>query len=433
MADIFQLVRGMHDILPDEQNFFTIVKKAVRHRCRQSGFRRISTPILEDSEIFLRGIGENTDLVEKEMYFVQSGEKKLALKPESTAGICRSFLEHGMQSWPQPVQFYYFEPHFRHDRPQKNRFRQFWQFGVEVLGARDVSIDAQVILLATKILDDLKILDRFSLQINSIGSHESRKNFESELQNFFLGRERGLCNDCRNRIHKNPMRILDCKNEDCQILSKLAPKISDFLDNDSKKFFQELKKILENLGIKFHENPNLVRGLDYYCDTVFEFWDKSLGAQNAVGGGGRYDYLIETLGGTKTPGFGFAFGVERIVSHLKNSEILPPQKDQIDIFVAAIGENAKIEAIKILDKFHDKGIHAIGAMGKNSMRSQLKMADKFGAKFAILIGEIEVREKTVILRNMEKGAQKIIPATKILSAIAEEIDPKNFDLWKIGE
>jgi histidyl-tRNA synthetase len=429
-----QLVRGMKDLLPQDHDYFTLVKKAVRHRSRQAGFTRVTTPILEHAEVFERGIGEATDIVEKEMFSLNSRSgKRLAMKPESTAGVVRSYIEHGMGSWSQPVQLYYIEPHFRYDRPQKGRYRQFWQYGVEVIGARDPSIDAQVILLGHKILEDLQIADRFELQINTIGTPEARKKYEEALQNHFIGRERNLCPDCQRRLHKNPLRILDCKEEDCQILASIAPKFADFMDSESQEFYDQLKSFLDELGITYNENKALVRGLDYYSDTVFEFWDRHEGAQNAIGGGGRYDGLCEKLGGAKTPAVGFSFGMERVISHLQAAGITPPEKDKIHVFVACLGDFAKKSAVKLLSKMHDKGIHARGAIGKASMKAQLKMADKSGAQWTVIMGEVEVRENVAIIRDMQKGAQETYPLPEIIDRIVEKVGEENLDVYEIGE
>lgn len=429
----FQAVRGMKDLLPTDHEFFTIVKKAVRHRSRQAGFRRISTPMAENIKVFERGIGNATDIVEKEMFtLTDRSENKLALKPESTAGVMRAFIEHGMHSWSQPVKLYYIEPHFRYDRPQKGRYRQFWQYGVEVIGARDSSIDAQVILLAQKILEDLQIADRFEIQINTIGTPLCRKNFEEALQNHFFGRERNLCDDCRRRLHTNPIRILDCKEEDCQILASLAPKFDNYLDEESKEFYKKVLEFLDELNIKYTENKKLVRGLDYYSDTVFEFWDKQEGSQNAIGGGGRYDGLCEMLGSQPTPAVGFSFGIERVISHLKESGVKPPVKDKVHVFVACLGDFAKKKAVKILSDLHDKGIHAMGALGKASMKAQLRMADKFEVDWTIILGEVEVRENIVIIRNMQKGAQETFSMDEVVERIIERIGKENLDIYEIG-
>ncbi|MBI5414210.1 histidine--tRNA ligase [Candidatus Peregrinibacteria bacterium] len=430
----YQSLRGFHDVLPDEYDYYTLVKKTARHRLRQAGFRRISTPIMEETALFVRAAGETTDIVEKEMFTMQSRSgKSMSLKPESTAGIVRAYIEHGMMNLPQPVQLYAIEPHFRYDRPQKGRYRQFHQLDFEVIGTRDASIDAQVILISYKFLKDLKILHHFSLQLNTLGNAESRKQFNDDLRNYFFGKERYLSEDLLSKLEKNPIRILDAKDEDVQILLSKAPKLGDYLDAASKEYYAEVKGFLDELGISYRENKNLVRGLDYYSDTVFEFWDKNEGAQNAVGGGGRYDGLVEFLGGRPTPAVGVAFGLERIVQHMKDEGIVPPQKDKIPVFVAQLGGEAKKKAMRILAELHDKGIHAVGAVGKASIKYQLEMANKVNADWAVLMGEVEVREKKAILRDMNAGTQEIVEIDEVVKKVLELVGSENLDVYTLGE
>ncbi|MEI7511413.1 MAG: histidine--tRNA ligase [Candidatus Peregrinibacteria bacterium] len=430
----FQTLRGFMDVLPEDHEYFTLIKKAVRHRARQAGLRRISTPYLEETGVFVRGLGESTDVVSKELFTLESRSGKLmSLKPEGTAGAVRAYIEHGMHTLPQPVQFYYIEPHFRYDRPQKGRFRQFHQYGFEIIGERDPSIDAQVIHIAWKILKDMGIDKRFDLQINTLGTPTARGEYISALKNYFYGKERHLCSDCQNRLESNPLRLLDCKEEDCQILSSLAPKMQEYLDQESTDFYESLKAYLVELEVPFYENPRLVRGLDYYTDTVFEFWDRSQGAQNAIGGGGRYDGLVEKLGGTHTPAFGCAFGMERVMMHLKEAGITPPPKDRIHVFVAQLGEEAKKKAMRLVSDLREEGIHTMGAMGKSSMKAQLKMADKFGVDWTVILGEVEVRNGTAIIRDMEHGRQEIVPMNTIIPEIIKLVGAEKRDRYELGE
>ncbi|QQS59791.1 histidine--tRNA ligase [Candidatus Peregrinibacteria bacterium] len=426
----FQSPRGMHDILPEDHDYFTVVKKAVRHRCRQAAFRRISTPVMEDAGVFDRSLGAETDVLQKEMYRLTMGDNTYALRPEGTAGICRAYLEHGMASWPQPVQLYYIEPNFRHDRPQKGRYRQFFQYGVEVLGGRDPSLDAQIILLASKILEDLLVRDRFTLQINTIGTAENRKAYENALRDYFLPKKRNLSEDSQQRIDSNPLRILDSKDEDDKILAELAPKFEGYLDDEAKEYFEKVRHFLDQLGIQYEINQKLVRGLDYYCDTVFEFIDSD---GLTVCGGGRYDGLMEMLGGEPTPGFGFAAGVERLALHLKDAGVVPPEKDNVDIYVACIGDPAKGKAMRLISDLHDMGLHVRGAIGKASLKNQLRMADKFGARWTLILGDVEVRENIIILRDMKEGVQERIPFDGILHRMNELLVEQKPDTWKMGE
>ena len=434
MPQPLQTPKGVHDILPADHEFHTFVKKVVRHRARQAGFRRISTPIFEFTEVFSRGIGDTSDIVSKEMYtFKDRKDRSLTLKPEGTAGVVRAYIEHGMSSWPQPLMLYYFEPHFRYDRPQKGRYRQFWQFGFEVIGESDPALDAQVIQLANKINEDLGVDGIFDLQINTIGTPESRAKYVQALQDYYVGKERSLCENCNYRLTTNPLRLLDCKEEDCQILAKMAPLMKDYLDKESTDYHEELKGYLDEIGIKYVENPQLVRGLDYYTKTVFEFWDKDEGAQNAIGGGGRYDGLIELMGGQSTPAVGYAAGVERLIANMKREKIRVPSKDDMHVFVAQLGNEAKRKCLPLIDKLRDAGLKTMGAMGKGSINIQLRLADKFKVPYTVLIGITEVREGTAIIRDMSKGIQETVHFEDVPERLVELIGEENLDKYSPGE
>lgn len=434
--DKFQKPKGVHDILPGTQEYFTYIKKVVRHRARQNGFKRISTPIFEFTGLFQRSIGDNTDVVSKEMYtFADRKGRSLTLKPEGTAGVCRAYIEHNMHTWPQPVELYYIEPHFRYDRPQKGRFRQFWQYGFEIIGEADPALDAQLIYMANKIHDDLGVADLFRLQINSIGcaSPECRPRFLEDLKNFYIGKERSLCEDCKIRVEKNPLRLLDCKMEDCAILAKLAPKMKDYLCKECKEFHEQLLEFLRDLKIEYVENSSLVRGLDYYTKTVFEFWDRETGAQNAICGGGHYDALMEMLGGHPAPAVGFASGIERIVDNMKREGIKVPMKDDLHVFVAQLGFEAKKKCLPLIEKLREAGIKTLGALGKGSIKAQLGMADRFKVPYTIIMGTTEVRDETAIVRNMQKGTQEIVPFEKVVEKIKHMIGEENLDTYSPGE
>lgn len=434
MSALFQSPKGVHDILPDEHLYFSFIKKVVRHRLRQAGFRRISTPIFENVDVFARGIGNDTDIVEKEMYtFESKGGAKLALKPEGTAGVVRAYLEHGMQQLAQPVELYYIEPHFRYDRPQKGRYRQFHQFGFEVMGEADAAIDAQVIYLAHKINTDLGIADRLKLQVNTIGCPTCRKKYKEDLINFYAGKERSLCENCKSRLHKNPLRLLDCKEEDCQILASMAPTFESVIDEECKEHFRLLLEYLDELDVPYEKNTHLVRGLDYYTRTVFEFWSKKDGAQNAIGGGGRYDGLVELMGGQPTPAIGYAGGMERIVDYMKEAGIRPPNKDRVQIFVAQLGLAAKKKALPLLNELREKGINTVGAVGKDSLKAQVGLADKMQARYALIMGQIEVKEGTIILRDMERGSQEIISFDGVVDRVVELLGEHKLDQKKLWE
>lgn len=430
----FQCPKGTHDILPDDQLYFTFIKKVVRHRCREAGFRRITTPHFENVELFTHGLGNSTDVVEKEMFVFESKSgKKLALKPEGTAGVVRAYLQHGMQQLPSPVALYYVEPHFRYSRPQKGRYRQFHQFGFELIGESDPAIDAQIIYLAYKINQDLGIAEKLNLQINTIGCSDCRKKYKEELINFYTGKERSLCEDCKNRLNKNPLRLLDCKEEDCQIIASMAPKLSNVLCEGCKEHYNLLKEFLDELNVPYTENQSLVRGLDYYSRTVFEFWSKSDGSQNATGGGGRYDGLVELMGGQDTPAIGYAAGVERTIEYMKESGIRPPNKDRIHVFIAQLGHIAKKRSLSLLNELREKGLNVVGSAGKASIKSQMRVADRLKAKYALILGQIEVQEGTIILRDMDKGSQETISIEGISDLITEKIGVNKLDkrnLWE---
>lgn len=430
----FQNPKGVHDILPPDQDFYTYIKKVVRHRARQAGFRRITTPIFEFTEVFKRSIGAGSDIVSKEMYtFEDKKGRSLTLKPESTAPVVRSYIQNNMNQWAQPVLLFYIEPHFRYDRPQKGRYRQFWQFGFEIIGESDAALDAQLIQLAIKIHGDLGIADFFSLQLNTIGTPESRKKYATILQDYYAGKERSLCEDCKVRLGINPLRLLDCKAEDCQILAQMAPQMKDYLDKESLEFHEELKGYLDEIGIEYTENPRLVRGLDYYSKTVFEFWDKNEGAQNAVGGGGRYDGLVELMGGQPTPAVGYAAGIERIIANMKREKIRVPSKDELHVFVAQLGNEAKKKCLNLIDDMREAGIKTMGALGKGSINIQLRIADKFKVPYSVIIGITEVREGVAIIRDMKKGVQETVKMENVVPKLIKLIGEKNLDRYTPGE
>jgi histidyl-tRNA synthetase len=439
MAEIFRTPKGTHDVLPEDHTYMTYIKKAVRHRARQAGFKRIDPPMFEEKGVFERGIGSHTDIVEKELFTVtgkRDGEgvaREYALRPEFTAGICRSYIENGMQQLPQPVQLYAIGQCFRYDRPQKGRYRQFHQFDLELIGLKDASLDAQLIHVCSKIFEDLRISERLKLQINNIGTSDNRKAYVEALKEYFINKERNLPEDDRRRLKTNPLRLLDSKEEDTQILIKNAPKLSQFIDKESKEFHDTLLEYLEALKIDYVENPGLVRGLDYYTQTVFEFWDSSSGAQNAVGGGGRYDGLMEMLGGKPTPGVGFAGGMERVIWHMKEAGVLVPNKDQVDVFVAQLGPEAKKKCLQLITMLRDNGIHTVGALGEASLKSQMRLADKFQSRYTLLLGKMEVKENTIILRDMKAGKQKQMDFKDAIPEVVKLLGKNNLDTYVLRD
>lgn len=430
----YQTPKGVHDILPEDHEFYTFIKKVVRHRCRQAGFRRITTPVFEFTDLFTRSIGSTSDIVSKEMYtFEDKKGRSLTLRPEGTAGVVRAYIQHGMQSWAQPVELYYIDPYFRYDRPQKGRYRQFWQFGFEIIGESDPALDAQLIYICNKIYDDLGIAQILNLQLNSIGCRECRPAYINTLKDYYFGKERSLCADCKDRLDKNPLRLLDCKEEDCQILAEIAPKMADHLCDECKEYHADVKEFLDEMGIEYEENPSLVRGLDYYTKTVFEFWDRTDGAQNSVGGGGRYDGLIELLGGQETPACGFAAGMERIIANMKREKIRVPKKDDLHLFVAQLGKEAKKKCLPLISELRDAGVKTMGALGKGAIKHQLRLADKFNVPYAVIVGLTEVREGTAIIRDMKVGTQKTVPFDDVVDEVIKLIGEKSIDKYSPGE
>lgn len=429
MQQYIQSVKGMHDILPDDHVYFTFLKKVIRHLCRQNGIKRITTPVLEHTELFKKGLGESTDIVEKEMYtFQDQGEEWLTLRPEGTAGIVRSYLEHGMHTLPQPVELYCIDPMFRRERPQKGRFRQHFQLSVEIIGESDPAIDAELINLLYSICSNVGLKDDIKVLINSLGTPASRTKYIAELRNFYMGKERNLCETCQRRLENNPLRLLDCKEEDCKLLASLAPKMKDFLDTDSKEFHEKVKEYLTELGIPFEEDPTLIRGQDYYTKTVFEIVpiNEALG-KGSLGGGGRYDGLVEVYGGNSTPASGFGMGFERIIAAMKAKDLGVQSKDTLHVFLIQLGDQAKKKSLRLLQDIRSHGIKIRGAFGKDSIKSQLRLASKLEAQYTLILGQIEVRDNVIILRDMQKGKQKTISLNDVTKELLELIDPTTLD------
>ena len=438
MAEPLRTPKGTSDVLPEDHQYQTYIKKAVRHRCRQAGYKRIDTPIFEKIEVFERGIGQHTDVIEKELFMVGShhseeGMEAFALRPEFTAGICRSYIEHGMKQLPQPVELYSIGPAFRHDRPQKGRYRQFHQFDLEVIGLSDPSLDAQLIHVCNKIFSDLRINDQLTMQLNNIGTAENRKEYVQALKDFFIGKERNLPELDRERLKTNPLRLLDSKEEDTQILLKNAPTLDQFISDESKEYHETVQEYLAEMGDEYVENTHLVRGLDYYNQTVFEYWDNETGGKNAIGGGGRYDPLIELLGGPPTPGVGFAGGIERIIYQMKQAGVRAPNRDQIDVFVAQLGPEAKKKCLSLISELRDLGVHTLGALGEASLKSQMRLADKFGAKYTLLLGQMEVKSGTIIFRDMAAGKQKEIKFEEAIPKVIEALGEDTLDTYTLRD
>ncbi len=410
---MYQAPRGTADILPEEQAYWHYVGQKAADTCRLYGYQRIDSPTFEDTGLFLRGVGPGTDIVEKEMYtFTDKGGNQVTLRPEGTAPVCRAYLEHGLHNLPQPVKLYYLASIFRYERPQAGRLREHHQFGCEAIGDDDPALDAEVIALAWHFFHSLQ-LSHLSLQLNSIGCKRCRPGYLTVLTEYYANYAAELCPDCRSRLARNPLRLLDCKNPSCQERANNAPRSVDHLCGQCSTHFRKLREYLELLEIPFVVNHRLVRGLDYYTRTVFEIQPEAGGAQSTLGGGGRYDDLIEELGGKPTPAIGFAAGIERIVLNLKKQGIAVPPLPMPQVFIAYLGDDARREAIKLAAQLRQAGIGAIMATGSRSLKAQLRQANARGTRYAVIIGEEEVRAGSVVLRDMVSARQKTVPVAQL--------------------
>ena len=410
---MYQAPRGTQDILPEEQAYWRFVEQKAAHICQLYGYERIDTPVIEDAGLFNRSVGEGTDIVDKEMYtFEDRGGNKLALAPEGTASVCRAYLEHGMQNLPQPVKLYYIASMFRYGRPQAGRYRQHRQFGCEAVGSDDPALDAEVIDTAWQFYTSMNISQLF-LALNSIGCKECRHAYLDALKEHYVRHGEKLCTDCNIRLVKNRMRLLDCKKPSCQPVANSAPKSIDYLCPACAEHFSQLQKYLGLLGIPFGVNHRLVRGFDYYTRTVFEIQPASGGSQSALGGGGRYDRLIEELGGKPIPAVGFGLGIDRIILQLKDQKIDVPPIAKPQVFIAYLGDTAREEAFKLTDSLRCLGIGVIQAIGDRSLKAQLRQANTLGALKAVIIGDEELKAGTAILRNMTTASQETVPLAQL--------------------
>ncbi|MCX7780570.1 MAG: histidine--tRNA ligase [Negativicutes bacterium] len=414
--------RGTKDVLPDTSGFWQYVESRAREICKIYGYHEIRTPIFEHTELFLRGIGETTDIVQKEMYtFEDRGGRSIPLRPENTAAVVRAFLEHKLYAQPQPSKLFYIGPMFRYDRPQAGRLRQFHQFGVEAISSPGPTVDAEIILLAVQFLQSLGLGD-LKLYLNSVGCPQCRPHYRSKLQAFYQDKLPQLCHDCRSRFDRNPMRILDCKENACAELSQDVPEIVDCLCEECAAHFNQLQNLLKAAGTEFHLNPRLVRGLDYYTKTAFEIQYSPLGAQSAVCGGGRYDGLIEECGGQPTPGIGFAIGLERVLLALEKQALLPPITPSLDLYAAPLDENAVAVAFRLVSELRRSKISCdMDVMGR-SLKAQLKYASQYPARFVAIIGDDEVRQNKVMLKNMKTGDQHLIDIADVRAKLLTEME-----------
>jgi len=411
--------RGTFDILPQEHAYWKYVEEKATSLCQLYGYQPLSTPVFEDAQIFTKTVAGGTDIVDKEMYiFEDKSGQELALRAEGTAPVCRAYLEHGLFNLPQPVKLYYIGPAFRYERPQSGRYRQHHQFGFEALGEADPALDAEVIEMARQFFYSLG-LSRFTIQLNSIGCELCRPGYLEVLRQHYAGYTDHLCPDCKARLVKNPLRLLDCKKPSCQEIAKTAPKIADYLCPECQLHFQSVQKYLGAMSIRFQLNPRLVRGLDYYTRTVFEVEPREKEGQSTLGGGGRYDNLIEELGGKPTPAVGFAAGLERIILNLKKQQLDIPALPKPDAFIAYLEEEAKIEAMKIASELRKAGIAVIMATGDKSLKGQMRQANSLGIAYALILGEQEISKRNVMLRDMRSGEQKTIPLAEIAGILKQ--------------
>lgn len=415
MALITKAVKGTKDILPGEIYKTQYIESTALDVAERFGFKEIRTPVFEHTELFQRGVGDTTDVVQKEMYtFDDKGGRSITLRPEGTAGAARSFLENGLCNETLPQKVCYLTSCYRYEKPQAGRLREFHQFGVECFGAQSPLADAEIISLANTFFKELGVKD-LTLEINSIGCPTCRAEYHKALKTYFEGRKDELCDTCKDRLERNPMRILDCKSPVCSEIAKDAPVVLDYLCDECREHFEKVKSYLNAQNIAFKVNPRIVRGLDYYTKTVFEFISESIGAQGTVCGGGRYDGLIEELGGQKTPSLGFGLGIERLMLLMEAQGCEFPKESMPDLFIAALGEKAQLKAVEIANDMREEGFTCLYDVNGRGLRAQMKYANKLGAKYTIVLGDDEVESGIAKLKNMESGEETEIALLTFVS------------------
>ncbi|MDY6313959.1 MAG: histidine--tRNA ligase [Clostridia bacterium] len=408
---MMQAPKGTKDAIPENVYKWHYIERKAADVCRRFGFKEIRTPVFEHTELFQRGVGDTTDVVQKEMYtFNDKGGRSITLKPEGTSPAVRAYLENNLYAQPQPTKLYYITPCYRYEKPQAGRLREFHQFGVEAFGASDPTIDSEIISMVHTFFGELGV-DNLTLNINSIGCPVCRNEYNKALREYFEGRKSELCGTCHDRLETNPLRILDCKSPICHGIAEGAPVILDYLCDECREHFEGLKANLENLGIEYKIDTHIVRGLDYYTKTVFEFVSNEIGAQGTVCGGGRYDGLVEELGGQKTSGIGFGLGLERLILVLENKDI--PKDMKTDIYIASIGEQAKKYAQKLAFDLRQKGFSCEQDLLSRSVKAQMKYADKLGVRYSVVLGDSEIESGSAELKNMETGEKSEIKLDEI--------------------
>ena len=416
---MINIVKGTKDILPKDSFKWQFVEDAFKKTAFEYGFKEIRTPLIEHTDLFERGIGDTTDVVNKEMYSFEIKGRNLSLKPEGTASVVRSFIENKLYADVLPAKYFYITPCYRYENTQMGRQREFHQFGIEVFGSPKMSADAEVISIADRYLKKLGIKD-LELRINSIGCPNCRSEYRKALQDFFRPHFDELCDTCKDRFEKNPMRILDCKNPKCKELSKGAPSILDYLCDDCRNDFETLKTDLDALDIQYTVDPGIVRGLDYYTKTAFEFVTTRLGAQGTVCGGGRYDNLVSQLGGPETAAVGFGLGIERLLMLSDEEGIEIEKPETCDLFIASLGENAKLKALKLANEMRDKGFNVIIDLCERGLKGQLKYADRLNARYCAVIGDDELERGVAAMRDMKKSSQEDVAFEDLEKYIKQE-------------
>ena len=411
--------KGTKDLLPEESYKWQYIEKIARETANLFDIKEIRTPTFEHTEVFLRGVGEGTDIVNKEMYtFNDKGNRSITLKPEGTAGVARAFVENGMFNMPLPQKLFYITSCFRYERPQAGRLREFHQFGVEFLGSDTADIDAEAILFAKTFFDKLNVKG-LTLYINSIGCKKCRAEYETALKNYLRDNLGNLCALCRERFEKNPLRILDCKNEECKKIVENAPDILDYLCDDCKAHFNKVRELLDLAGVEYKIDSKIVRGLDYYTKTVFEFVSENIGAQGTVCGGGRYDGLIEEFGGNRVPGIGFAMGIERLLLLLDSIGVKIPDLNRTEVYIAPMGEEERKKAFALVQKLRLDGVSSETDHMIRGIKAQFKYADKIGAKFVGVIGSDELAQGKIKIKEMETGAESFVDFNDISEFVKE--------------
>lgn len=423
---VLQTLRGMKDVLPSDQPYWEQIRRVSERLARDYGFLRLDTPIMEFANLFSRSIGEGTDIVEKEMYeFVTRGGDKVALRPELTAGNCRSYIQHGMNVLTKPVKLFSTGPVYRYDRPQEGRYREHYQVNFDAYGEQDPILDAQIIQIASRFIQVLGIKS-IQMQVNSIGCATCRKDYKELLVSYLESRKTKLCQDCKRRISINPLRVLDCKEDKCSQIAVLAPQSIDHLCDECRIHFKTLLEYLDELDLPYIINPRLVRGLDYYTKTVFEICSEmEEGKKLSLGGGGRYDKLIKSMGGEDTPAIGFAIGVERIVAEMKRVQAKPYKLPKPKVFLAQLGGLAKKKSLRLFSELEKNGILVAESFGRGSLKSQLRVASRLGVELTLILGQKETLDKTVIVKNMTTGAQETVSMDKLVDLIKKKLKTDN--------